>query len=152
MQLLRKVASFQVEKNDLKIIYFLFVRSLLEQSAVVWHSSLTIENSEDLERVQKSAVRIILGDNYVGYKKSLMKLEMETLSDRREQLCLNFATKCLKTPKTKEMFPENKQIHQMGKRKPEKYEVQKTNTERLRQSAVVYMQRLLNENAQKITK
>ena len=75
MELLRRV-------EDRKTISFLFIRSLLEQSATVWHSSLTEENSADLERVQKSAVKIILGEKYVGYKKSLLKLDMENLSDR----------------------------------------------------------------------
>ena len=88
----------------------------MEQSATVWHSSLTEENVNDLERVQKSAVKIILGDKYVGYKKSLMKLEMLSLSERREQLCLNFANKCLKNSKTKSMFPENEKTHSMKTR------------------------------------
>ena len=91
MELVRKVASFGVPEEDLKNVYFLFVRSLLEQSATVWHSSLTEENSDDLERVQKSAVKIILGEKYVDYEKSLIKFDMESLKHRREQLCLNFA-------------------------------------------------------------
>ena len=41
MELLRRVASFGVSVEDRKTIYFLFIRSLLEQSATVWHSSLT---------------------------------------------------------------------------------------------------------------
>ena len=56
MQLLRRVATFGASVADMKDIYFLFVRSLLEQSATVWHSSLSQENINDLERVQKSAV------------------------------------------------------------------------------------------------
>ena len=60
MELLRKVAGFGASIGDLKIIYILFVRSLLEQSATVWHSSLNAQNKADLERVQKSACRIIL--------------------------------------------------------------------------------------------
>ena len=60
MQLLRKVAEFGAPLEDLKIVYVLFVRSILEQSATVWHSSLTQENKEDLERVQKSAFKVIL--------------------------------------------------------------------------------------------
>ena len=100
MQLLRKVASFSPPLEDLKTIYTLFVRSILEQSAVVWHSSLTQQNINDLERVQKSAMRIILGNEYVGYKRSLQRLEMDTLEDRRKKLCLNFAQKATKNPKT----------------------------------------------------
>ena len=68
-------------EDDLKTIYFLFVRSLIEQSATGWHSNLTQENSDDLERVQKSAVKIILGQHYESYEKSLIKLEMESLQD-----------------------------------------------------------------------
>ena len=51
-----------MNQEELKNIYILFIRSILEQSAAVWHSSLTEENKNNLERVQKSAVRIITGD------------------------------------------------------------------------------------------
>ena len=145
MELVRKVAGFGASVEDLKNVYFLFVRSLLEQSATVWHSSLTAENSADLERVQKSAVKLILGEKYIDYEKSLIQLDMESLFDRRENLCLNFALKCVRNPKTKHMFPESKKTHQMETRKSEKYEVQHANTERLKKSAVIYMQNLLNE-------
>ena len=99
MQLLRKVASFSTSAEDLKTIYILYVRSLLEQSATVWHSSLTQENINDLERVQKSAIKIILQDKYQGYEKGLAQLNIETLSKRREKLCLSFALKCANHPK-----------------------------------------------------
>ena len=68
MQLLRRVAGFGTPIDDLKIIYILFIRSILEQSATVWHSSLTNENVNDLERIQKSAIEIILRDDYTAYK------------------------------------------------------------------------------------
>ena len=58
MALLRKVPSFRPPVEDLKDIYILFIRNILEQSAVVWQSSLTNEKKMDLERVQKSAIRI----------------------------------------------------------------------------------------------
>ena len=146
MELVRKLSSFGASEEDLKHVYILFVRSLLEQSATVWHSSLTEENSEDLERVQKSAVNIILGNKNLDYEKSLAKLNMETLKERREYLCLSFALKCTRNTKTKHMFPESIKIHQMETRRPEKYQVQHANTERLKKSAVIYMQNLLNEN------
>ena len=60
MELVRKMASFGTSVDDLKNIYFLFIMSLLE------HSGLTEENSNDLERVQKLAVKIILGEEYVS--------------------------------------------------------------------------------------
>ena len=146
MEILRRVSSFGAPVQDLKEIYILFIRSLLEQSATVWHSSLTQENAEDLERVQKIALRIILKDKYQTYKKALAKIGLDKLSDRREKLCLIFAQKCKKNPKTSHMFPEKKKLHTMNTRNQEKYEVQPALSDRLRNSPIIYMQNLLNKN------
>ena len=81
MELLRKVASFGAPLEDLKIVYFIFVRSQLEQSSTVWHSSLTEENISDLERVQKTAAKIMLRNKYNGYKDSLKQLNMKSLEE-----------------------------------------------------------------------
>ena len=60
MGLLHKLVEFGVPQDDLTNIYVLYIRSILEQSSQVWHSSLTLENFQDLERVQKNAHKIIL--------------------------------------------------------------------------------------------
>ena len=92
MELLRRVASFGTPPEDLKLIYILFVRSILEQSATVWHSSLSKENANDLERVQKSAMKIILNGSYKSYEQSLAQLDLQSLNERREMLCPKFCT------------------------------------------------------------
>ena len=106
MELLRKAVKFGASKQELKEIYFSFVRSHLEKSATLWHSSLTEKNKNDLERIQKTAVKIMLGNNNVSYKKGLLKLDIDDLSTRREKLCLDFAKKCTKNPKLKNIFPK----------------------------------------------
>ena len=146
MELLRKVASFGTGVEDLKTVYIVYIRSLLEQSATVWHSSLTEENRSDLERVQKSAVKVILGNKYEDYQKALSKLDLENLNDRRDILCRNFALKSTKNPRTKKMFPVNEKTHTMKSRKPEKFKVFHANTSRYQNSSIIYMQKLLNEN------
>ena len=59
LEILRKAAAFNASLEDLKIIYTTFIRSLLEQSCVVWQSGLTEYQKEDLERIQKTALKII---------------------------------------------------------------------------------------------
>ena len=81
MELLRKVTSFGASYAELVNIYIMYIRSLLEQSCTVWHSGLTEENSQDLERIQKSALRIILQESYSTYENALNFLEMESLSE-----------------------------------------------------------------------
>ena len=149
MELLRKVANFSTSIDDKRIIYILYVRSILEQSSVVWHSSLTKENIEDLERVQKSAVRIILGKEYEkfkSYEDALTKANLEPLECRREELCEKFAAKCLKNDKTKSMFPIKDKTHNMLTRGEEYFDVKFAHTGRLKDSAIPYMQRILNND------
>ena len=149
MELLRRVASFGTPVEDLKIIYILFIRSILEQSATVWHSSLTEENISDLERVQKSAIKVILQEKYNGYQNGLAQLGLEDLKSRREQLCLDFAKKCTKNKKLSHMFPINNKSHDMNTRREDFYKVQHANTGRLQKSPIIYMQKLLNDDLQK---
>ena len=144
MELLRRISNFGASWDDLKNIYFLYIRSLLEQSCIVWHSSLTEKNSTDLERIQKSALKIILGEEYKDYKNALNILEIDNLKDRREILCLKFAKKCLKNEKMKNLFNENPKTHPMKTRFEEEFEIQHANTERMMKSPIIYMQRLLN--------
>ena len=106
---------------------------------------ISSENRSGLERVQKSAVKIIMKSNYNSYKKALADLGLASLEDRRKELCLNFAKKCLENKKVKHMFPENKNSHDMNTRNPEKFQVQFAKTERFKKSPIIYMQKLLNE-------
>ena len=122
MKLLNIAAGFTKSKEDLKSIYKTFIRSVLEQSAVVWHSSLKQKNRNDLERVQKAAVRSIMDNDYTTYENALHELKMERLEKRREILCLRFAKKCLKNEKVKQIFELNKSKHHMKKRISRKYE------------------------------
>ena len=93
-----------------------------------------------------------MGQKYTNYENSLLKLEILSLSERREQLCLQFALKCTRNPKTKHMFPENNKKHEMETRKSEKYLVQHANTARLKNSSIIYMQHQLNEHEKIISR
>ena len=144
--LLRKVATFCNDERELTQIYITFCRVILEQSCVLWSSTLTEENKVDLERCQKVALKIILGNKYKNYDDALKYLNMESLSDRREDLVLRWAKKAINHDKMKDLFPLNKKVHSMEMRKGEKYQIKNTHTERLRKSSIFYMQKILNED------
>ena len=144
MLLLSKASKFTSQISDLTTIYKIFIRSILENSCVVWHSSLSEQDSEDIERVQKAACKIILKQYYEDYEKALKLLRLEKLIDRRENLCLNFAKKSLRNFKVKSMFPLN--ISKRVVRNPNKYLVKFASTERFKKSAIPHMQNLLNRD------
>ena len=115
----------------------------------MWHSSLTKENSDDLERVQKAALKVILRNDYQSYKDALKLTNLESLDDRREALSIRFARNCLKNENFSKLFPHNSQKHGMKVRNPLKYQIMKANTERYKTSSIPYMQRSLNVDHQK---
>ena len=60
-------------------------------------------------------------------------------------MTLNLAKSCLKIEKMKKLFPLNGKEHQMVNRNFNKFKVKKATTERYKSSAVISMQKLLNE-------
>ena len=143
MIMLQKLVVFNIPLEDLLNIYQLYIRSVAEQSCVVWNSSLTLEQHMDIERIQKVALRIILHEQYENYENALKITGLETLRSRRKNLCLRFAQNCVKSEHNKRMFPVNTKV--VNTRPHEKFVVTQARTERLAKSSIPYMQRLLNE-------
>ena len=101
---------------------------------------------QDLERIQKAALKIILGKDYDGYENSLKVLNMESLNQRRESMALKFVKNSLKNHNFSKLFPLRKANHGMSVRNGEKYHVNITNTGRYKDSAVPFLQRPLNKD------
>ena len=76
----------KVSIKDLLIMYTLKIRSIIENLAVVYAGSLTIEQSARLETVQKKCFRCILGSTFykVPYEKLCEQLGMKTLAGEGE--------------------------------------------------------------------
>ena len=141
MIILHNLSKFSLPLHKIIQIYTLYVRSVLENSAAVWHSSLSRGEELEIERVQRCALRLILGERYSSYEDALYLTNLKTLKERRIELCKNFAKKCIASGKN-DIFPLNK--CQKNTRNNEKYQVTNAHTTRLARSAVPYMQRLLN--------
>ena len=109
-----------VKTEDLIEVYVLYIRSLAKYCLVAFHPSLTIEQSNKIERIQRTALKIILGDMYIDYSAALEMSSLDTLYARRTKRCLDFALKSTKHIKNQRMFPPNEQ-HCHSIRNSEKY-------------------------------
>ena len=152
MKMLHIASKFVMNKQDLVHIYKTYIRSRLEYSCTVWHNSLSKMNESDIERIQKSALKLILKDKYEDYESSLKLLNLESLHERRNKLCLRFAKRCLKMQNFKKLFPVRKIKHDIMKRNSEKYLIKNMNTERYKKSAIPAMKRMLNNEEIKMKK
>ena len=85
VHILRVLKRNGVSTPHLLQVYFTLVRPLLEYCCPVWHSSLTINLSDKVERVQKRSMRIIYPT--LNYDAALTQAKCSPLSVRRDSLC-----------------------------------------------------------------
>ena len=77
-----------------------------------WNGALTQGDVKDIERVQKTALHIMLGGKYNDYRSALDTVGLESLVVRREKLSLKFAKKAVKHPKhTKWFIPNTRTVN-----------------------------------------
>ena len=146
--MMRRLKRIGASEEDLLDTYTKQVRSLLELAVPVWHAALTVYDRTQIERVQKNAFSIILGNKYTSYKDALETLEMDTLEERRGNLCLKFALKASVHPQFKNWFQEFRasKPRKVNDDKNDKYVVPYARTNRFEDSPIPYLTRLLNEH------
>ena len=113
----------------------------------MWHSTLTVQQSTDIENVQKLCLKVILGQDYESYVDALTLCNLERLDVRREARCLKFGLRSLLHPVHSNLFPVDPHVlstnyHAQNK---EHFQVNWARTESYRISAVPYIQCFLNE-------
>ena len=109
MIILHNLFKFSLPMQDMMNIYILYIRSVLESSAVVWNSSITKAEEILIERVQKTALKMILADKYENYPTALIVTGLQTLSERRTIRCKKFAKNCIKNKIIAHMLPSSAQ-------------------------------------------
>jgi hypothetical protein len=106
----RKLKRAGVPPDDILKFYFMKLRPVLESLCPVFHSMLTIDDQNELERIQKIVFKIILGPRYDCYENACEILDVETLNSRRHTLSLNFALKVLDSPQNFFKYSEKTEI------------------------------------------
>ena len=143
--MLRSLKRFGFNKSELVTVYKGYIRPLLEYSDVIWHSSLTSNQTHQLERVQKRALRIILGTDYISYANALDVCDVDRLSARREQHSLKFAQSLPKCSRTSKLLPPCRgEIHGRQLRNNAKLTQPRARTNRYACSPIPYYVELLN--------
>lgn len=139
--MLRNLKKYGASKKDLLDVYIKQCRCVLELAAPVWSAGISDMESKQLERVQKTAFAVILGRSYISYEQALEELEMESLEDRRLDLCISFAKKAQKHEKFQNWFELSDALT------PTTYQPVPCRTKRFKKSPLPYLTALLNSGA-----
>ena len=122
---------------------------MAEYCSVLFHSSLTQEQNRKLEGIQRTCLKVILGEEYSDYQTALEICGLESLEQRREKRCLDFSLKCLKHPKNLRLFPSTPKVTKHDLRSNEPFVVNFARTASYKNSTIPYCQRLLNQHFMK---
>ena len=85
LYLLRQLKCAGIAHSDLVRFYCSVIRSILEYACQVFHCNLPLYLSEEIERIQRRALRVIFPD--CSYSEGLAKAGLTALYDRRSTLC-----------------------------------------------------------------
>ena len=149
--MLRRLSNLGASESEMLDVYQKQVRSVLELAVPVWQAGLTQQEISQIERVQRTALYIILGENYHSYENALELLECEKLSDRRYKLCANFVKKAAKHPQFQNWFCINSDPSPNFETRSDKftsknkYHPIKTRTDRYAKSPLPYLTNILNQ-------
>ena len=152
MWLLRRMKSLGLEHKIILDYYVKEIRPVVEHGVPVWNSGLTVQQISSLERVQKVALKIILGDTYNTYSEACKKFSLEKLSDRRHRLCSKFAAKLFLSKRRRQFFspPDNVKNTRNSTKKLAKEK--HTRTKRAYNALLNFLCRLVNANKEKISR
>ena len=142
---LRKLKTAGVHDQDILFFFNMKIRSVLEYSAPIFTSMMSNENILDIERIQKIALKIILSERFTDYSTACKILNVTSLEQRRLDLSLSFALKCIKSPQHKHLFKQKKSPY-YSLRNLKSFEEPFCHTERYRSSPLPFLIRLVNNH------
>ena len=88
---LRLLKRAGLDHSSQLAVYTTCIRSVLEYGCQVWNYGASQYLSDDVERVQRRALRIIYPD--LSYRKALEVTSLPSLSQRRDELCRSYFIK-----------------------------------------------------------
>ena len=151
--MLRRLRNLGANVGEMLDVYDKQIRCVLELAVAVWEPALTQVEGKQIERVQKSAFSVILGDEYMSYENSLKKLDRQRLSERRYNLCKKIAKKSRLHPKYQNWFTfnpeESKPVNTRSEKPVLAYKPVNTRTNRYLDSPLPFLTNILNETCLK---
>ena len=128
--IIRNLKRAKMGGDKLIRVYCSLIRPCLEYAATAFHSMLTSGQSMELERLQSIALKTILGWDK-SYRTCLAVANLQSLAERRYDLCKKFAQKTQEKERFNHWFPAT-DPSTYDLRSQERYRIEFARHERLR--------------------
>ena len=139
LYIIRVLQRCGLSSNDLLLVYFSMVRSILEYACPVWHTMLPKCLGNKIEKGQKRAFRIIYPTT--DYEDALNIAKYKRLDDRRQELCAKTFKRILKPDAhlNRLLPPLREESHELDLRNNSNFTLTKCRTERFKTSFIPAM-------------
>ena len=141
---MKRLASLGCSRDDLVTSYIRLIRSVCEFAVPYWGPMISKEETRRLERIQRTAVHVIMGENFTNYSEAIKECNLERLDKRRNDLIERFAVNTADNPKFKHWFKENSPSKKNNRNRMSKLKPVTTRTEKYKKSAIPRMTEILN--------
>ena len=144
--LLRHLQKADVPTEDLVKMYKCFLLSILDYASVVYHPLLSGDQANQIEGLQRSALKIIFGFRK-KYSEIMDEQEgvLEYLTDQRQQMVDNFITKTAANPQFADRWFPKRAIVGHDLRRDVFYHEEYARTSRLYNAPIYFYRRRLNQ-------
>ena len=107
------VQGYGASSADMKGFYVAVIRPTLEYGALVWNKGITNDQSMDIERIQKRALKIIQAED--DYDKVLQTAKLASLKERRDRMYIELIKSMINADhKLHNLLP--KKVHEVRSR------------------------------------
>ena len=125
-------------------LYCCYVRSVIEYCSVAYHSLLTSEQSEALERIQRHALRVCFGCQ-APINEVMQEYAIDTLGERRRRRCDAFIQKNVRNPRFGPVWFPPREGDRGGLRERREIQEGRATTTRRFNSPLSFLRRRANE-------
>ena len=135
-----------MDKLNLLKVYYSVILPSAEYCSVVYGPLIPAYISDELEAVQKRAIKIIYGNN-VDYEDMIRTGSLVSLRERREKKSLQFALKAANDPRFGNRWFERNEVERNARTTTRRtYREENYRTERAKSNPLQFMIRQLNNH------
>jgi hypothetical protein len=102
--LIRRLKALGASRAQLVDVLRKQVLSLLHIASPAWNGQLTVKETADIERVQRTAMHIIWGQEYTSYEEAIKSCQIPTLEHQRAKMDAKFCRKVTRHNKFSQWF------------------------------------------------
>jgi exonuclease III len=132
---LRLLKRAGISPIDIVNVYCSIIRSLMEYACEIWHPNITKHQTNQLELIQKRAMKIAFPNN--KYEQAITAAGIESLYDRRENRCRQFFEQlCKESHRLHYLMPPKTTYDSL--RQSRMFQLPKVKTNRMKNSPIYY--------------